>query len=61
MCFVSEGVRTERVRRLSECAEGKFNSEIVKNVTSVICRSDVIFEHFKIKGSRTQPSPCMSF
>ena len=61
MYFDSEGVRTEHVRGLSEFAEGNVKSEIVKNVTCVICKADVMFEHFKIKASRTQPSPCMSF
>ena len=49
MYFVSEGVRTERVRSLSQFAVGKVNSEIAKNVTSVICRSDVMFEPFRLK------------
>jgi hypothetical protein len=47
-----QGVRTERVRRLSEFDGGKVKSETVKNVNSVIGRSGVMFEHFKIKGSR---------
>ena len=50
-----------RVRGLSQFAEGKVYSEIVKNVTSVIDRSDVMFEQFKIKDSRTQRSPFMCF
>jgi len=36
------------VTRLSEFAERKCNSEIVKNVTSVICKSDVMFEYFRL-------------
>jgi len=36
------------VRRLSEFVEGKVNSEIVNNVTSLIDRSGVMFEHFKL-------------
>ena len=46
--FVSDGIRTEYVRSLSQFAEGKVNSEIVDYVTSVIDRSDVMFEHFKL-------------
>ena len=49
------------MRRLSELGEGNVNSEIAKNVTCVIGRADVMFEHFKVKGSRTQLSPIMSF
>ena len=37
------------MRRLLEFVEGKVNSDIVNNVTSVIDRSDVMFEHFKLK------------
>jgi len=48
------------VRRLSEFVEGKVNSGIVNNVTSRIEWSDVMFEHFEIKRSRTQLSPGMS-
>jgi uncharacterized protein YicC (UPF0701 family) len=37
------------VRRLSEFGEGNVNSEIAKNVTCVIGRSDVIFEYLRLK------------
>jgi hypothetical protein len=37
------------VQRLSKSAEGKDNSETVKDVTSVICRSNFMFEPFRLK------------
>ena len=49
MYFVSKEFRTEHVGSLSEYAEGKYNSEIAKNVISVIGQSDVMFEHFRLK------------
>jgi hypothetical protein len=49
--IVSEEVRTKLVRRLSEFVEGKFKSEIVKNVTSVMFKSDVMFEYFRLKDA----------
>ena len=53
--FFSEGVRTAHVRRLSPFAEGKVNSEIVNNVTSVICRSDVMIERLRLKDHLENP------
>ena len=36
------------MRSLSKFAEGKVNSEIVNNATSVIDRSNVMFQHFRL-------------
>jgi uncharacterized protein YicC (UPF0701 family) len=49
MYFVSEELRILLMQRLSKFTEGKGNSKIVKNVTSVICRSDLKFEHLRLK------------
>jgi uncharacterized protein YicC (UPF0701 family) len=49
MYFLSEELRIQLGQRLSNFAEGKDNSEIVKNVTSVICKSDVMFEYYRLK------------
>jgi len=51
MYFVSEELRIQLGQRLSNFAEGKDKSEIVKNVTSVICKSDVMFEYFRLKDA----------
>ena len=56
MYFVCKGVRTEHVRSLSQFAEGKVKSEIGKNVTSVIGRSDVMFEHLRLKDHVHNPA-----
>ena len=56
MYFVCKGVRTERVGSLSQLAEGKVKSEIRKNITSVIGRSGVMFEHLRIKDHVHNPA-----
>lgn len=43
------------MRRLSQFAEVKVGSEIVKNVTSVIGRADVMFEHLGLNDHVHNP------
>ena len=56
MYFVRKGVCTEYVTYLSQFAEGKVNSEIAKNVISVICKSDGMFEYLRLKDHVTTQS-----